>query len=87
MKNLKDKVALAYESEVDKLKAAGWKLLDAAEEEAIRLKLKAEPELTSAVSTEAARVEAGVQEALAGDPSEASATTDSKTATKTKGSK
>jgi hypothetical protein len=84
MKNLKDKVALAYESEVDKLKAAGWKLLDAAEEEAIRLKLKAEPELTSAVSTEAARVEAGVQEALAG-VTENTTTTD-KTA-KAKGSK
>lgn len=64
MQNAKKQIALVYDNEVAALKKVGFKLLDAAEEEAHRLELKEKPELTSAAAQDAARVEAGVQTAL-----------------------
>lgn len=67
MKNLEGKVALALEPEVKTLEEAGWRVLDAAEEEAHRAGLTAAPELTSAAAQEADRVAAGVYKVVGGE--------------------
>ncbi len=64
--NLKKEVCQVLEPEVQKVIDAGWKELTAKEEEAYRLLLSKEPELTSAVKIEEARVKAGLYEVLNG---------------------
>lgn len=71
MKNAKGEIALILEPEVAALKKAGWKILDEAEEAAHRAELHLEPELTSEVSQEAARVKAGVYKVIGGEVEQA----------------
>ncbi len=60
IKNLKDKICLAFETEVAALEKVGWTILTDAEELIHREELRLAPELTSAASQEAARVAAGI---------------------------
>lgn len=79
VKNLKDKVCLALDTEVEPLVKKGWKVLTDAEEAAHREELKLKPELTSHASQEVARVKAGLYAALGAVEAEVAKVTGSKT--------
>lgn len=66
MKNLKDKICLVLEPEVETLLAKGWKVLTEAEEAIHREELRLKPELTSAAAQEEARIKAGLYKVLSG---------------------
>jgi hypothetical protein len=59
-KNLKDEICQVLDSEIQLVKSAGWKELSQDEEVLYRQTLAATHELTSAASSEAARVKAGL---------------------------
>jgi hypothetical protein len=65
-KNLKEEICQVLDSEIELVKNAGWKELSQDEEVLYRQTLAATHELTSAASSEAARVKAGLYDLLSG---------------------